>query len=238
MASAGPTPICRWSHNTECHGATLDPSTETGSTWSFLDVQAYACASHPLIPHLHWQKQEATFREAWAFTKSLEDDLSAGHRCNTASRSWNHLHEVIQKSALATFGRKTSKNCDWFEAKSEKLIPVIVTKHASLAENKRSPIEKTLSAIRSAGSKVQQREQEDGPMSTGGGSLTTSRLQQQQATSGAYMRASRKLLDQPRAKQYPWKPAAEKWWPTKLSRWRDGWNTSQSSTPERRLLSP
>ena len=52
------------------------------------------------------------------------------------------------------------------------------------------------------------------------------------------MRASRKLLDQPRAKQYPWKPAAEKWSPTKLSRWRDGWNTSQSSTPERRLLSP
>ena len=37
MASAGPTPICRWSHNTECHGATLDPSTETGSTWSFLE---------------------------------------------------------------------------------------------------------------------------------------------------------------------------------------------------------
>ena len=52
------------------------------------------------------------------------------------------------------------------------------------------------------------------------------------------MRASKKLLDQPRAKQYLWKPAAEKWSPTKLSRWRDGWNTSQSSSPERRLLSP
>ena len=37
------------------------------------------------------------------------------------------------------------------------MIPVIVTKHASLAENKRSPIEKTLSTIRSVGSKVQQR---------------------------------------------------------------------------------
>ena len=116
-----------------------------------------ACASHPLIPQrwlrlqpftnmlqdqtatretsllqtfreaTHWQKQEVTLREAWGFTKSLEDDLSAGHQCNTASRSWNHLHEVIQKSALATFGRKTSKNYDWFEAKSEKLIPVIVT---------------------------------------------------------------------------------------------------------------
>ena len=82
------------------------------------------------------------------------------------------------------------------------------------------------------------REQEDVPASTGRSPVTTSRLQQQQATSGAYMRASRKLLDQPRAKQYPWKPAAEKWSPTKLSRWRDGWNTTQSSSPERRLLSP
>ena len=34
-----PTPICRQSHNTECHGATLDPSTNIGSTWSLLDVQ-------------------------------------------------------------------------------------------------------------------------------------------------------------------------------------------------------
>ena len=82
------------------------------------------------------------------------------------------------------------------------------------------------------------REQEDVPASTGRSPVTTSRLQQQQATSGAYMRASRNLLDQPRAKKHPWKPAAVKWSPTKLSRWRDGWNTTQSSTPERRLLSP
>ena len=116
----------------------------------------------PLCPHTFVGLETLIGTYAPTFFKSLEDDLSAGHRCNTASRSWNHLHEVIQKSALATFGRKTSKKCDWYEAKCEKLIPVIVTKHASLAENKRSPIEKTLSAIRSAGSKVQQREQEDG----------------------------------------------------------------------------
>ena len=36
------------------------------------------------------------------------------------------------------------------------------------------------------------REQEDGATSTGGSSVTTSRLQQQQASLGAYMRASRK----------------------------------------------
>ena len=79
------------------------------------------CASHPLIPQrwlrlqpftnmlqdqtatretsllqtfreaTHWQKQEAKFREAWGFIKSLEDDLSAGHQCNTAFRSLTKL---------------------------------------------------------------------------------------------------------------------------------------------------
>ena len=39
----------------------------------------------------HWQKQEAKFREAWGFIKSLEDDLSAGHQCNTAFRSLTKL---------------------------------------------------------------------------------------------------------------------------------------------------
>ena len=45
------------------------------------------------------------------------------------------------------------------------------------------------------------REQEDGPASTCRSPVTTSRLQQQHATSGAYMRVSRKLLDQPREKK-------------------------------------
>ena len=112
-------------------------------------------------------------------------------QCNTASRSWNHLHEAIQKSALATFGRRTSKNCDWFEAKSEKLIPVIVTKRASVAETSAHQLRRSSKESDQPGAKYS-REQEDGATSTGGSSVTTSRLQQQQASLGAYMRASRK----------------------------------------------
>ncbi|KAL7886731.1 hypothetical protein AOLI_G00044520 [Acnodon oligacanthus] len=52
------------------------------------------------------------------FTKFLKDALTAGYPCSTTSESWNYLREAIQKSALAAFGRKTSKNCDWFNAKS------------------------------------------------------------------------------------------------------------------------
>lgn len=87
---------------------------------------------------------------------SPADALSVGYPCNTASTSWNHLLEAIQKSALATYGRKTFKNCNWFDAKSAELTPVIEAKRAALAEYKRSPGGKTLQALRSARSKVQQ----------------------------------------------------------------------------------
>ncbi|KAL7879729.1 hypothetical protein SRHO_G00019830 [Serrasalmus rhombeus] len=71
-----------------------------------------------------------------------------GYTCNTASESWKYLREAIQKSALAIFGRKTSKNCDWFDAKSAELTPVIEIKRAALSQYKRSLSEKTRSARR------------------------------------------------------------------------------------------
>ena len=123
-------------------------------------------------------------------------------QCNTASRSWNHLHEAIQKSALATFGRRTSKNCDWFEAKSEKLIPVIVTKRASVAENKRSPIEKTLQGIRSARSKVQQRARRWGNEYWREISNDIQTAAAAGILRGIY-EGIKKILDQSRAKQHP-----------------------------------
>ena len=89
------------------------------------------------------------------FTKSFEDALSTEHPHATATETWNHLRESIQTSALATFGRKTSQSCDWFDAKSTELTPIIEEKRAALAEYKRSPSEKTLQALRTARSKVQ-----------------------------------------------------------------------------------
>ena len=59
------------------------------------------------------------------FAKSLVDALSADKQRNAASEKWDHLRETIQKTAFETFGRKTSKNCDWFEAQSNVMMPVI-----------------------------------------------------------------------------------------------------------------
>ncbi|XP_076041899.1 uncharacterized protein LOC143025776 [Oratosquilla oratoria] len=89
------------------------------------------------------------------FAKSLQKALSVEHQHCSAAEKWNHLRNTIQKTALATFGKKTSKN-DWFDAKFSEISPIIDAKRAALAEYKRSPNEKTLQALRAVRSKVQQ----------------------------------------------------------------------------------
>lgn len=90
------------------------------------------------------------------FAKSLQDALAAEHQNNSASEKWNYLRECIQKTAFATFGRKVSKNNDWFVAKSSEMTLVIDAKRAALVKYKHSPSEKSLQALRATRSKVQQ----------------------------------------------------------------------------------
>lgn len=96
------------------------------------------------------------FKEHSHIYDEHRNGLTAGHPCNIAPKPWNHLQEAIQKSAVTTFRRKTSKNYNLFDAKSVKLTPVIEAKRAALAEYKRSPSVKTLQTLRSARNKVQQ----------------------------------------------------------------------------------
>jgi len=62
----------------------------------------------------------------------------------------------MHRTALATFGRKTLKSHDWFEAKSAEMIPVVEAKRTALAEYKRFPSERKLQILRAARSKAQQ----------------------------------------------------------------------------------
>ncbi|KAL8592312.1 hypothetical protein ACOMHN_036946 [Nucella lapillus] len=68
------------------------------------------------------------------FAKYLDYALSANHPHSSATEKWEHLWETIQKTAFATYGRKTSKNHDWFKARSSEMTPVIEAKRAVLAE--------------------------------------------------------------------------------------------------------
>ena len=116
------------------------------------------------------------------FAKSLVDALTADKQRNFTSEKWDHLRETIQKTAFETFGRKTSKNCDWFEAKSNVMMPIIDEKRAALVQYKRSPNEKYLQALFKLPGAKCSRQQEDVPTNSGSSSATTSRLQLQQAT--------------------------------------------------------
>ena len=62
----------------------------------------------------------------------------------------------MHRTAFATFGKKTSKSHDWFEAKSDAMTPVIEAKRVAFAEYKRPPSEKNLHIIRAARGKAQQ----------------------------------------------------------------------------------
>ncbi|KAL8617397.1 hypothetical protein ACOMHN_035889 [Nucella lapillus] len=60
------------------------------------------------------------------FAKSFDDALSTDHPHSSVPEKWEHFWETIQKTAFATFGRKTSKNRDWFEDKSIEMTHVLL----------------------------------------------------------------------------------------------------------------
>ena len=88
------------------------------------------------------------------FTQTFEKEFDP---CNlvTATETWEVLRDTMDRTALATFGKKSSKSHDWFEAKSV-MTPVIEAKRAALTEYKRTPSERNLQIFRIARSKAQQ----------------------------------------------------------------------------------
>ena len=64
----------------------------------------------------------------------------------------------MHRTALATFGRETSKShYDRFEEKSAEMTPVVEAKHTALTEYKRSPSERNLQILRAARSRADAR---------------------------------------------------------------------------------
>ena len=144
---------------------------------------------------------------------------------------------ILYRTALATFGKRSSKSHDWFEAKSAVMIHVIEANRAAFAEYKRIPSKRNLQILRIARSKDQQ---------------TARRCANEFWTelseniqSAAITGNIRGMYDG--IKKAPG-PALNKTAPLrsstgKLSRiedisWRDGWNTTPTSTRERTLCHP
>ena len=66
------------------------------------------------------------------------------------------MRETMHHTALAVFGKRTSKTHDWLLAKSTEMFPVIDAKPAALIEYKRLPCVKNLQILRAARSRAQQ----------------------------------------------------------------------------------
>ena len=138
-------------------------------------------------------------------------------------------------SRVYIFGKKTSKLHNWYEAKSSEMTPIIEAKHTALAQYKWSPTEWNLQTLRAARSKVQciarhcsnEYRTEHSEMIQMAAAMGNIR--------GMYD-GIKKALGPMQSKMAP--PQIHHWGKssqTKASRWRDGWNTILTSTPERTL---
>eukprot|EP00745_Piridium_sociabile_P043277 TRINITY_DN8831_c0_g1_i1.p1 TRINITY_DN8831_c0_g1~~TRINITY_DN8831_c0_g1_i1.p1 ORF type:complete len:1016 (+),score=240.62 TRINITY_DN8831_c0_g1_i1:1061-4108(+) len=89
------------------------------------------------------------------FACALEKSLPGPPNTNAVER-WEHFRDAVYNAAMSTFGKKTSKSADWFEAHSAEMTPVIEEKRLALAAYKACPSEQNLQVLRAARSKVQQ----------------------------------------------------------------------------------
>ena len=77
-------------------------------------------------------------RKMEEFVQVLEDSLP-GPPANAQDR-WEHFRDTVYNAVLFTFGKKTSKSADWFEAHSEEMTPVIEAKRQHTKPN---PVSRT-----------------------------------------------------------------------------------------------
>ena len=90
------------------------------------------------------------------FSEAFEKVLGPSKPGNSATEKWQALRDSMHSTALATFGKRTSKTNDWFEAKWREMSPVIEAKRIAYGEYKRLSSDRNLQALKTARSKVQQ----------------------------------------------------------------------------------
>ena len=59
------------------------------------------------------------------FSQTFEKDFGALQPGDSATERWEALYDTVYHTALATFGKKSSKSHDWFDAKSTVMTPII-----------------------------------------------------------------------------------------------------------------
>ena len=95
-------------------------------------------------------------RKVEEFAQVLEDSFPGPPTANAQDR-WKLFRDAVYNAAMSTFGKKTSKSADWFEAHSEEMASVIEARRNALTAYKANPSDQNLKILRAARSKVQQR---------------------------------------------------------------------------------
>ena len=142
-------------HTRSYHSADCDTDHSLVCCKIRLQPKKFYHATKPGIPRIDVSKMTQSDLVN-QFTEAFENEYDASQSGDTASEKWETLRDIIHRTAIVTFGKKTSKSHDWFEAKASEMTPVIDAKRAALAEYKRSPTERNLKIFRAARSKVQQ----------------------------------------------------------------------------------
>ena len=62
------------------------------------------------------------------FTQTFEKEFGSLQPGDSATEKWEALCDTMYRTALGTFGKRSSKSHDWFEAKSAVMTPVIEAK--------------------------------------------------------------------------------------------------------------
>ena len=62
------------------------------------------------------------------FAQTFEKEFGTSQPGDSATEKWEDLRDTIYHTALDTFGKKSSKSHDWFEAKSTVMTPVTEAK--------------------------------------------------------------------------------------------------------------
>ena len=68
------------------------------------------------------------------FSEAFEKVLGPSKPGNSATEKWQALRDSMHSTALATFGKRTTKTNDWFEAKWREISPVIEAKRIAYGE--------------------------------------------------------------------------------------------------------
>ena len=90
------------------------------------------------------------------FNNTLMKKLGRTITEKSALGKWAKLRNTIYRTVVDTFGKKTSKTCNWLDSKATVMMPVIEDKRSVHLQYINLPNSKNLQALKDARKKVQQ----------------------------------------------------------------------------------